>query len=123
MAFTEEELRTGRLTRFEGIDVQVGKLLGLTSKGWERGAPRDAGIEPGMSCEVHGVGYLVLDLDPGIWVGAVDQCPEQKLRTVVVASRDLRGWDVPEPKTDFGPVDPVVASEVLVALAKVTDLA
>lgn len=123
MAFTEEELRTGRLTRFEDITVPVGKLLGLTNKGWERAAPQDAGVEPGMSCEVHGAGHLVLDLDPGIWVGAIDHCPDQRLRTVVLASRPLDGWDVPEPAHGFGPVDPVVASEVLVALSKATGLA
>ncbi|WP_205325694.1 DUF4132 domain-containing protein [Glycomyces sp. YM15] len=123
MAFTEEELQTGRLTRFEGITVPVGRLLGLTSRGWERSAPLDAGIEAGMSCEVRGAGYLVLDLDPGIWVGAVDYCPDQTLRTVVLSERDLNGWDVPEPKPGFGPVDLVVASETLVALAKATDLA
>ncbi|MEU5152696.1 DUF4132 domain-containing protein [Glycomyces sp. NPDC021274] len=123
MAFTEEELRTGRLTRFEGAAVPVGKLLGLTSKGWERAAPQDAGIEPGMSCEVHGAGYLVLDLDPGIWVGAIEQCPDQELRTVRLTARNLRGWDVPDPKAAFGPVDPVVASEVLAALSKATGIA
>ncbi|MFG3341478.1 DUF4132 domain-containing protein [Glycomyces sp. NPDC048151] len=123
MAFTEEELATGRLARFEGVEVPVGKLLGLTSKGFERSAPMDAGVEAGMSCVLHGAGYLVLDLDPGIWVGAIDQCPDQTLRTVALSAQDLRGWDVPKPKTGFGPVDPVVASEVLVALAKATDKA
>jgi hypothetical protein len=119
-AFTDEELRTGRLTRFEGVTVPVGKLLGLTSKGWERAAPQDAGIEPGMSCEVPGLGYVVLDLDPGIWIGAIDQCPDQTLRTVILAAQDLDGWTVPKPKTDIGPVDPVAASEILAALAKLT---
>ncbi|MDA1365852.1 DUF4132 domain-containing protein [Glycomyces algeriensis] len=123
MAFTDEELQTGRLTRFEGVTVPVGKLLGLTSKGWERAAPQDAGIEPGMSCEVHGAGYLVLSLDPGIWVGSIEHCPDQTLRAVVLADRDVRGWDVPAPKAGFGPVDPVVASEVLAALSKATGLA
>jgi hypothetical protein len=122
MAFTEEELRTGRLTRFEGIEVPVGKLLGLTSKGFERSAPMDAGVEAGMSCVLHGAGFLVLGLDPGIWVGAIDDCPDQTLRTVALSEQDLRGWDVPKPKDDFGPVDPVVASEVLAALAKATDV-
>ncbi|MDA1359932.1 DUF4132 domain-containing protein [Glycomyces luteolus] len=122
MAFTEEELRTGRLTRFEGITVPVGRLLGLTSKGWERSSPMDAGIEAGMSCVMHGAGYLVLGLDPGIWVGAIDQCPDQTLRTVVLSRQSLDGWSVPRPKAGFGPVDPVVASETLAALARATDL-
>ncbi|MDN3239290.1 DUF4132 domain-containing protein [Glycomyces tritici] len=123
LAFTEEELQTGRLKRFEGITVPVGKLLGLTSKGWERAVPQDAGIEPGMSCEVRGAGYLVLDLDPGIWVGAIEHCPDQRLRTVLLAARGLTDWTVPPPKTGFGPVDPVVASEVLAALSKAAGVA
>jgi hypothetical protein len=120
LAFTEEELRTGHLTRFEGVTVPVGKLLGLTGKGWDRAAPQDAGIEPGMTGWLHGIGYIVIDLEPGIWVGAVEQYPEQTLRTVVVADQNLNGWRIPEPMTDFGPVDPVVASEALAALAKAT---
>ncbi|MFC3494155.1 DUF4132 domain-containing protein [Glycomyces rhizosphaerae] len=122
MAFTKEELQTGRLTRFEGVSVPVGKLLGLTGRGWERAAPQDAGIEPGMSHRMAGNRYLVLDLDPGIWVGAIDQCPDQTVRKVVVASSSLSGWNVPDPRTDFGPIDPVVASEALVALSKATDV-
>jgi hypothetical protein len=69
---------------------------------------------------LNGVGYIVIDLDPGIWVGSIDQCPDQTLRQVVVAGRDLRGWDAPKPKEDFGPIDPVVASEALAALVKAT---
>ncbi len=120
LAFTEEELRTGHLARFEGVTVPVGKLLGLTGKGWDRAAPQDAGIEPGLTGWLHGVGYIVIDLEPGIWAGAVEQYPEQKLRSVVVADQELRGWSIPEPITDFGPVDPVAASEALAALAKAT---
>jgi hypothetical protein len=123
MAFTEDERRTGRLKRFEGVTVPVGKLLGLTSKGWSRAQPQDAGIEPGMTLWLKDVGSIVLDLDPGIWIGAIDQCPDQTLRTVVVSSQTLYGWSIPEPERDFGPVDPVAASEALTALAKATGVA
>lgn len=122
-AFTEEELRTGRLTRFEGITVPVGRLLGLTNKGWSRAQPEDNGVEPGLSRWVKGVGHVVIDLDPGIWVGAIDECPDQTLRHVVVANETRFGWGTPEPERDFGPVDPVAASEVLTALAKATEAA
>ncbi|MEV3937120.1 DUF4132 domain-containing protein [Glycomyces sp. NPDC049804] len=121
MAFTDEELRTGRLERFEGIAVPVGKLLGLTSRGWERTPPQDAGIEPGMFCELPGVGYVVFDLDPGITVGYVEMYDTQELRQVVVSRNAMHGWGVPAPKTDFGPVDPVIASELLSTLARLTD--
>jgi hypothetical protein len=123
MAFTEEERRTGRLTRFEGVTVPVGRLLGLVNRGWSRAQPQDAGVEPGMTLWLKDVGYIVIDLDPGIWVGAIDLCPDQTLRTVVVSNQSLHGWSIPEPERDFGPVDPVAASEALAALAKATGVA
>jgi hypothetical protein len=123
MAFTEEERRTGRLKRFEGVTVPVGRLLGLVNRGWSRAQPQDAGVEPGMTLWLKDVGYIVIDLEPGIWVGAIDQCPDQTLRTVVVSNQSLHGWSIPEPDRDFGPVDPVAASEALAALAKATGAA
>ncbi|MCC3764338.1 DUF4132 domain-containing protein [Glycomyces sp. TRM65418] len=120
MAFMDEELRTGRLTRFEGITVHVGRLLGMTNRGWSRSEPLDGGVEPGMTRWLKGAGCIVIDLDPGILVGAIDQCPDQTLRQVVVANEGLGGWRVPEPVRDFGPVDPVDASEALTALANAT---
>jgi hypothetical protein len=123
MAFTEDERRTGRLKRFEGVTVPVGKLLGLTNKGWSRAQPQDAGVEPGMTLWLKDIGYIVIDLEPGIWVGAIDQCPDQTLRTVIVSNQDLHGWTIPQPVGDFGPVDPVAASEALADLAKATGVA
>jgi hypothetical protein len=63
----------------------------------------------------------VFDLDPGITVGYVEMYDTQELRKVVVSRNAMYGWDVPAPKTDFGPVDPVIASELLSTLAKLTD--
>ncbi|GGV24125.1 hypothetical protein GCM10010182_53130 [Actinomadura cremea] len=99
---TGEERETGRLARFEGVWVPAGALLGLVRRGWERGAPMDAGIEqefyhPGPGCGVH------IDLDPGISVGDPE---DQVFRSVrLTSTRDL---------------DPVVVSEVLADLARVT---
>ena len=47
LAFTDEEVATGRLTRFEGGTVEVGPILGITNRGWYRAAPENDGVEPG----------------------------------------------------------------------------
>ncbi|MBS2534645.1 DUF4132 domain-containing protein [Catenulispora sp. NF23] len=44
-ALTDEEKASGTLTRFAGIDVPTGKVLGLERRGWLRGAPQDAGVQ------------------------------------------------------------------------------
>ncbi|WP_262401676.1 DUF4132 domain-containing protein [Actinomadura sp. CNU-125] len=102
LALTEGERETGRLSRFEGLWVPVGDLLGLVRRGWERGAPMDAGIENEFSHTGTGCG-VVIDLDPGISVGD----PEDQIfrRVRLVSTRDL---------------DPVAVSEVLADLARVT---
>ncbi|MBE1537275.1 DUF4132 domain-containing protein [Actinomadura algeriensis] len=97
---TAEESETGRLTRFENRPVDAGALLGLTRRGWERGAPMDAGIEqefyhPGPGCGVD------IDLDPGISVGDPE---DQIFRRVRLGSTR----------------DPVAVSEVLADLLRVT---
>ncbi|OLT35567.1 hypothetical protein BJF79_32250 [Actinomadura sp. CNU-125] len=102
LALTEGERETGRLSRFEGAEVNVGDLLGLVRRGWERGAPMDAGIENEFSHPGTGCG-VVIDLDPGIVVGD----PEDQIfrRVRLVSTHDL---------------DPVTVSEVLADLARVT---
>jgi hypothetical protein len=42
---------------------------------------------------------------------------------VIVSNQDLHGWTIPQPVGDFGPVDPVAASEALADLAKATGVA
>ncbi|WP_432053819.1 DUF4132 domain-containing protein [Streptomyces sp. bgisy022] len=58
-AFTDAEAAGHRLTRFEGLTVPVGKLLGLTKRGWERGTPMDNGVERWFSRPVARDRHLV----------------------------------------------------------------
>ncbi|MFI0351138.1 DUF4132 domain-containing protein [Actinomadura sp. 9N407] len=81
-ALTDDERRTGRLDRFAGTTVPVGALLGLTRRGWERGGAGDGGVQGQLFRPVLKGLDLVIDLDPGIAVGALDVFPEQKLREV-----------------------------------------
>jgi hypothetical protein len=120
-ALTEEEAASHRLARFEGATVPVGKLLGLTKRGWERGVPQDAGVERWFYRPIDDGRYLVIDLDPGIPVGWVDGLGDQTFRAVWL---DTRPDDYSEHHRRyplrFAGLDPVVASELLADLTEVT---
>ncbi|MFJ2579273.1 DUF4132 domain-containing protein [Kitasatospora aureofaciens] len=115
-----EEAAANQLHRFEGCTVPVGRLLGLTKRGWERGEPRDAGIERWFSKKLADGCYLVIQLNDGICVGALDVFPDQTFETVWLAPApgDYR-WSHRYPQT-FGDLDAVVVSELLVDLEEVT---
>jgi hypothetical protein len=113
---TGEERSGGRLTRFEGLTVPVGKVLGLTSRGWDRGAPQDAGVECWISRRLAPGRYLVIDLDPGIAAGVVDALPDQTLRAVALTGRPDQIWAGGGPTAAFADLHPVTASEILADL-------
>jgi hypothetical protein len=118
-ALTERERAANRLTRFEGVTVPTGKVLGMARHGWERGAPQDGGVEHEISLWLDDRRRVVIKLDPGIAVGAVDVFPEQTLRTV------LLGTDSPADPSNghdliFGELDAVTASELLADLTDLT---
>ncbi|MDN3241450.1 DUF4132 domain-containing protein [Glycomyces tritici] len=123
LAFTPEELETGLLERFQGAKVEVGKLLGLTARGWHRSAPEDGGVEPGIYFPLPGGGYVTVSLDPGIWVGMIAENPIQTLDGVRISATEDYWWsrfgraaDGNHPRD----IDPVTASEVLAALTRIT---
>ncbi|MDK0524405.1 DUF4132 domain-containing protein [Streptomyces sp. ML-6] len=119
-ALTGEEAAGHRLARFEGATVPVGKLLGLTKRGWERGTPQDAGVECWISRPAGPGRYLVIDLDPGIAVGMVNELGDQTLEAVRIDSSPdyyRTGDDHP---LRLGDLDPVLASELLADLTEVT---
>ncbi|RRS00742.1 DUF4132 domain-containing protein [Glycomyces terrestris] len=123
LAFTPEELETGVIERFTGAKVEVGKLLGLTSRGWFRSSPEDGGVEPGMYFPLPGGGYVTVALDPGIWVGMVAENPVQTLDGVRISATEDYWWSRSGRAADGNhprDIDPVTASEVLAALTRVT---
>ncbi|MFF0075788.1 DUF4132 domain-containing protein [Streptomyces sp. NPDC005494] len=117
-----EEADGYRLHRFEGLKVPTGKVLGLQRRGWERGAPQDAGVERWISKRLGEAGYLVIALNSGIAVGVVDMFPEQTLETVWLAGSPGDHWpgrySYP---LRFSGLDPVVVSELLGDLAELTE--
>ncbi|MBO3740967.1 DUF4132 domain-containing protein [Actinoplanes flavus] len=109
-ALTTAEAATGRITRFRGRRVPTGAVLGLERRGWRRERPLDGGVQVQISVSPAAGPGFVLDLDPGIAVGAVDLFPEQTLGEVghfggTAGLRDL---------------DPVLISEVLRDLESLT---
>ncbi|KJS63358.1 DUF4132 domain-containing protein [Streptomyces rubellomurinus] len=117
---TAEEAAANRLHRFEGCTVPVGRLLGLTKRGWERGVPQDAGIERWFSKRLGDACHLVIELNEGIWVGVVDEFPDQTFETVWLDSAPGDYWPRGQYPLRFADLDPVVASELLADLEEVT---
>ncbi|MFJ8128916.1 WGR and DUF4132 domain-containing protein [Streptomyces hydrogenans] len=119
-AATEREAAGARLTRFEGVTVPVGRLLGLRKRGWERGIPQDAGVERWFHRRLGPECHLVVQLEPGIAVGMLDEFPDQTLDTVRLDTRPgdhLPGRAHP---LRFADLDPVTVSELLADLTELT---
>lgn len=115
-----EEAAGARLTRFEGVTVPVGRLLGLQKRGWERGVPQDAGVERWFSRRVGPERHLVVQLEPGIAVGVPDEAPEQTLRTVWLDAHPGDHWESRTYPLRFADLDPVLVSELLTDLTELT---
>ncbi|MHA6760003.1 DUF4132 domain-containing protein [Streptacidiphilus sp. PAMC 29251] len=117
-SLTEEEADTGRLSRFEDVTVPVGKLLGLQRHGWERGQPQDAGIECWISRQVADDRFLVIELHPGIPVGAVAELGDQTLAVVGLAARADTFWRGRENTLSLRQLSPLLASELIADLTE-----
>lgn len=108
----QAERSSTTLDRFKGIEVQVGRLLGLTERGWERGAPQDTGIEHEITRPLPDGGSIEVTLAPGIEIGTPHHSADQTLRAVDLCSSGGR---------TFGDLDPVTVSEVLAELTSLED--
>ncbi|MEY9864448.1 hypothetical protein ABH935_010107 [Catenulispora sp. GAS73] len=114
-ALTDAEKASGTLTRFDGMATPVGKVLGLERRGWQRGAPQDAGIQGWISRSLPDGGSVTVDLDPGITIGYVGEWGEvQRFRAIFLSGYDdgehyysVRSYPA------FGRLDDLTASELL----------
>lgn len=119
---TENERTATSLSRFEQVTVPTVKVLGLTRRGWQRATPQDAGVEPWLMRPLPGGRAAVLNLEPGIVAGAVEEFPEQRVEHVWLSDTgDGDRW--PRGGVRFGELDPVVASELLADLIELTGVA
>ncbi|WP_158071879.1 WGR and DUF4132 domain-containing protein [Kitasatospora sp. CB01950] len=119
-ALTAEEAAGHRLHRFEGAKVPVGRLLGLTKRGWQRGTPEDAGVERWFHKPLPNGRHLVIALEPGIWVGVVTEFPEQTFGTVWLDTRAHDYWPGRGHHERFADLGAVTASELLADLEELT---
>lgn len=118
---TDEDAGGHRLTRFEGLKVPTGKVLGLERRGWERGVPQDAGVERWISKQLADNVCLVIALDSGIAVGVVDMFPDQTLETVWLDGRPNDHHPLRTYPLRFADLDPVTVSELLADLTELTE--
>jgi hypothetical protein len=109
---TPDEASAKELKRFDGVKVPTGRVLGLESRGWRRGDPQDGGGIWWMERKLPGLPLTaVLDLEPGIIVGAVTEFPEQTLHAVYV-SKSGYVWQRERVQV-LGELPPIALSELL----------
>ncbi|MFD9702910.1 DUF4132 domain-containing protein [Lentzea sp. NPDC059081] len=113
-AFAPGEDVVPQLQKYVKRTMPVGRLLGLTARGWERCQPQDNGVEPWMTRPLPSGGALVACVDPGITVGVVDMVPEMEFSSLWFSPSGEGAWFAPN---GGGPatfdVDPITASELL----------
>jgi hypothetical protein len=120
MALTDEELQTGRLARFENVEVEALRILGATGKGWVRARPEDAGVEPGITCTLANGLVVALALRPGIWAGNAKESGEQTVHSALISKDEPLWWFDEREPTRLGEIDPVTASEILAEITRLT---
>ncbi|MEU4688641.1 DUF4132 domain-containing protein [Actinoplanes sp. NPDC023714] len=113
----QAEERLGR--GFLGVRVPTTTLLGLERRGWQRGAPQDAGVQGWFERDVPGGLTLVVEIDPGIAVGALDVLPEQRIVEVYADDRDGHRTYQRRESSRLRELDPITAAEALRDLREV----
>ncbi|WP_158102781.1 WGR and DUF4132 domain-containing protein [Lentzea kentuckyensis] len=101
------------LKKYCDVAHPIGKILGLTKKGWVRGEPQDAGVECWITRPFPGGGALVARLDPGIAVGAMDVFPEVSFTDVWFSPSGHGAWSAPQDAPSTFDVGPITVSELL----------
>ncbi|WP_433724433.1 WGR and DUF4132 domain-containing protein [Actinoplanes sp. CA-051413] len=119
-SLTAEEAAGGRLARFEGHTVPTGRVIGLERKGWRRETPQDAGVQGRIELAVGPGQEVVISLEPGIAIGAMDIFPEQTLEMIFVSDGTGGRWNTNQGHVPLGRLDPVTASEIIRDLTELT---
>ncbi|MET9227905.1 DUF4132 domain-containing protein [Lentzea sp. NPDC003310] len=102
-----------RLKEFCGTPYPIGKILGLTKKGWVRGTPQDAGVECWITRPFPDGGALVASLEPGIAVGAMDVFPEVGFSDMWFSPNGYGTWSAPSDAPKTYDLAPITLSELL----------
>ena len=108
---SDAERSADTLSRWKGVKVPTGKILGLSNNGWRRGPAQDGGCIWTYDKPADGKRSLELTLDPGIIVGMIDEYPEQTLCEITLGNGS--GWDRKDAVATFVTLDPIIASELI----------
>jgi hypothetical protein len=104
--------------------VDVGRVLGLTQRGWNRAAPEDGGVAPGIAYPLPDGGCVTVALEPGIIVGYPQEAPEQMIESARISLYERYYWPAHDEPDEFPTgIDPLTASEILASLARLTGTA
>ncbi|MDX8140677.1 DUF4132 domain-containing protein [Lentzea sp. BCCO 10_0061] len=102
-----------RAKKYCDTPYPIGKILGLTKKGWVRGTPQDAGVECWITRPFPDGGALVARLEPGIAVGAMDVFPEVGFSDMWFSRNGHGAWSAPADAPATYEIDPITVSELL----------
>ncbi|MDR6326393.1 DUF4132 domain-containing protein [Actinoplanes couchii] len=114
-----EPLTRERAAGLVGRTAPSTTLLGLERRGWRRGRPQDAGVQHWFERDVPGARHLVVAIDPGIPVGAVDILGDQTIEAIFVAPSAADHWSRPGQDDHISELDPITAAEALRELSEV----
>jgi len=107
---TDAEKAGPKIERAVGLEVPTGKVLGLDTRGWRRGPPQDGGVVCWYEKQLPNGLLATIDLEPGIYTGAISESPQQKLGAVSISKGDpWRAEDLLSPRE----VAPIPLSELL----------
>ncbi|MEV6344651.1 DUF4132 domain-containing protein [Actinoplanes sp. NPDC051851] len=119
-ARTPEQVRADLGDGFVGAKVLTGRLLGLERRGWRRGVPQDAGIQGWLERDLPGDRTLILEILPGIVVGAPAEWPDQEITRIWLEPPGGRHHHRPEEAPPLGTLDGITAAELIRELTEVT---
>ncbi|MDH4145280.1 MAG: DUF4132 domain-containing protein [Acidimicrobiia bacterium] len=102
------------LHRLDGERFHFGRIVALEHRGWRKGPVEDGGSVLEMLKATPTGQWIHLQLEQGLWMGALTDTPEQRVERVVL--HDTDGWADPESRLSFGTLDAITASELLADL-------
>jgi hypothetical protein len=118
LTLTDAEREGTHLSRFEGAVVPVGKVLGMTRHGWERGDPQDGGVEPWISKPLPDGRVVVVHLDPGIAVGDPTALGDPTIEHIVLSETMGHYYYANDSSPKFGSLDAVSEAELVADLTE-----
>ena len=103
------------LTRWDGVIVTTGHMLGLANRGWQRGPSQGRSYINTFTKALPGGLTAELHFEPGIMAAVVDEHPQQTLGQVLILEAAKRGRGAPsQPHPQpLAVLDPVSASELI----------